>query len=107
VTGPTIRQTPAGLLFAADQINGANFNKLEVAWRFKTDRWGHDPSTSSRHAHRHQRHGTRRGTRRAVVALDGATGEPAWVTAREGATRAAVVARGLSYWTDGKEERDL
>ena len=24
-----------------DQINASNFNKLEVAWRFKTDNLGH------------------------------------------------------------------
>ena len=31
-----------------DQINASNFNKLEVAWRFKTDNLGTRPSTSSR-----------------------------------------------------------
>ena len=27
----------------ADQINAANFNQLEVAWRFKTDNFGTRP----------------------------------------------------------------
>src|ERR1700755_2899371 len=31
-----------------DQITGDNFNKLEVAWRFKTDSLGRSPNTSSR-----------------------------------------------------------
>ena len=31
-----------------DQINAANFSKLEVAWRFKTDMLGRVPSTSSK-----------------------------------------------------------
>ena len=30
-----------------DQINAANFNKLEVAWRFKTDNLGTAPGISS------------------------------------------------------------
>ena len=29
-----------------DQINGANFNKLQVAWRFKTDNLGPTRKTS-------------------------------------------------------------
>ena len=31
-----------------DQINATNFNKLEVAWRFKTDNFGTFLSTSSK-----------------------------------------------------------
>ena len=31
-----------------DQINAANFNKLEVAWRFKTDSLGPRPEFNSR-----------------------------------------------------------
>jgi Glucose dehydrogenase len=31
-----------------DQINASNFNKLEVAWRFKTDTLGPRPNSSSR-----------------------------------------------------------
>ena len=31
-----------------DQINATNFNKLEVAWRFKTDNFGPRPNTSWR-----------------------------------------------------------
>ena len=30
-----------------DQINASNFNKLEVAWRFKTDSLGNRPGRSS------------------------------------------------------------
>ncbi len=96
------------------QITGSNFNKLEVAWRFKTDALGTRPE--------YKLEGTplavngtvytTGGTRRAVVALDGATGELRWVySLREG--QRAVMAprqlsgRGLSYWTDGKDERVL
>jgi quinoprotein glucose dehydrogenase len=92
-----------------DQINGSNFNKLTVAWRFKTDNLGPRPE--------YKLEGTpimikgmlytTAGVRRSVIALDGRTGELAWVhSLREG--KRAVVAprqlsgRGVSYWTDGK-----
>ncbi len=53
------------------------------------------------------------GTRRAVVALDGKTGEMMWVHSLREGTRAAIAprqlsGRGLSYWTDGRgDERVL
>ncbi len=60
-----------------DQINAANFSKLEVAWRFKTDNLGPHPE--------YKLEGTplvvkgilytTGGTRRSVVALDAKTGE--------------------------------
>jgi quinoprotein glucose dehydrogenase len=97
-----------------DQINAANFNQLEIAWRFKTDNLGTRPE--------YKLEGTplmvkgtlyaTAGTRRAVVALDPETGEVRWVySEREGARgRAAprqLSGRGLAYWTDGREERIL
>src|SRR6266849_353727 len=92
-----------------DQINGANFNKLEVAWRFKTDNLGTFPE--------YKLEGTplmvkgvvytTGGTRRSVIALDGKTGELIWVHSPREGKRAAVSprqlsGRGVSYWTDGK-----
>jgi glucose dehydrogenase len=63
------------------EIDASNFNKLEVAWRFKTDSLGPRPE--------YKLEGTplmvngvlytTAGTRRAVVALDAATGELRWV----------------------------
>src|SRR6266850_4641867 len=60
-----------------DQINASNFNKLTVAWTFKTDNLGPRPEF--------QFEGTplmvngilysTAGTRRAVIALDATTGE--------------------------------
>src|SRR5436309_5927251 len=91
-----------------DQITAANFSKLELAWRFKTDSLGPRPefqfestplmaggivySTA--------------GTRRAVAALDAATGEMIWMhSEREGPRGAAaprqLSGRGLAYWSDG------
>src|SRR4249919_1353871 len=92
-----------------DQINGSNFNQLEVAWRFKTDNLGPRPE--------YKLEGTplaikgilytTGGTRRSVVALDGKTGEVIWTHSLREGKRAAVSprqlsGRGVSYWTDGK-----
>ena len=97
-----------------DQITAANFNSLEVAWRFKTDNLGPRPefnleSTPLMVGGTLYSTG---GSRRAVVALDAATGELRWVHSEmEGARGAAaprqLSGRGLAYWTDGKEERIL
>ena len=59
-----------------DQINASNFNKLEVAWRFKTDNFGTFPEyklEGTPLAIRGVLY-TTAGTRRDVVALDGKTG---------------------------------
>src|SRR5918912_1521130 len=98
-----------------DQINASNFNKLEVAWRFKTDNLGTRPE--------YKLEGTplaingvlyvTAGTRRSVVALDGRTGELIWAHSYREGNRAAIAprqlsGRGVSYWTDGKgDERVL
>ncbi len=92
-----------------DQINAANFGKLEVAWRFKTDNLGPRPE--------YKLEGTplvvkgvlytTGGTRRSVVALDAKSGELLWVYQFREGKRAAIAprqlsGRGVSYWTDGK-----
>ncbi len=92
-----------------DQINAENFNKLEVAWRFKTDNLGTRPE--------YKLEGTplmvggilyaTAGTRRSVVALKADTGELVWVHAEFEGKRAIsaprqLSGRGLSYWSDGK-----
>ena len=98
-----------------DQINASNFNKMEVAWRFKTDNLGTRPEFKLE--------GTplaikgvlyvTAGTRRSVVALDGRTGELIWSHSYREGNRAAIAprqlsGRGVSYWTDGKgDERVL
>ena len=97
-----------------DQINASNFNKLEIAWRFKTDSLGNRPE--------YKLEGTplmvkgvvyaTAGTRRAVIALDAGTGELLWVHGEREGVRGAnaprqLSGRGLAYWSDGKEERIL
>src|SRR5713101_5402620 len=92
-----------------DQINASNFNKLEVAWRFKTDNLGPFPE--------YKLEGTpvmingviytTGGTRRSVIALDAKTGELIWAhSLREGKRAAAsprqLSGRGVSFWSDGR-----
>ncbi|PWU08036.1 MAG: quinoprotein glucose dehydrogenase [Terriglobia bacterium] len=97
-----------------DQINAANFNKLEVAWRFKTDGLGNRPEYKLE-ATPLMVNGilyTTAGSRRAAIALDAATGELLWVHGEhEGARGAAaprqLSGRGLAYWSNGAEERIL
>ncbi len=97
-----------------DQINASNFNKLEVAWRFKTDYLG--PRREFQlEATPLMMKGvlyTTAGTRRAAIALDAATGELIWSHSENEGPRGSAAPRqlsghGLSYWTDGKEERIL
>src|SRR2546428_9927493 len=80
-----------------DQINATNFNKLEVAWRFKTDNLGPRPEF--------QYEGTplmangvlyaTAGSRRAVVALNPATGEQLWMHSEQEGARGAAALRQL------------
>ena len=95
-----------------DQISAANFNNLQVAWRFKTENLGPRPET--------QFESTplmvggvlysTAGTRRTVVALDAATGELLWMhNEHEGArgdqAPRQLSGRGLAYWSEGQDQR--
>jgi quinoprotein glucose dehydrogenase len=97
-----------------DQINVSNFDKLEVAWRFKTDHFGSHPE--------YKLEGTpimikgvlytTAGTRRAVVALDAKTGEMIWSHSLREGKRAEIAprqlsGRGVAYWTDGKGDERI
>ena len=95
-----------------DQINASNFNDLEVAWTFKTDSLGPRPEFNyqSTPLMVGGRLFITAGTRRAAVALDAATGEMLWMHSLNEGPRGAeaprqLSGRGLSYWTDGTEER--
>jgi quinoprotein glucose dehydrogenase len=98
----------------ADQINGSNFNKLEVAWRYKTDNLGTFPEFKLEGTPLMVKGVlyTTAGTRRSVIALDGKTGELIWVHSLREGKRAAVSprqlsGRGVSYWTDGKGDERI
>ena len=98
-----------------DQIDASNFNDLEVAWRLKTDNFGDRPE--------YKLEGTplmvdgvlytTAGTRRAVIAIDGQTGELLWTHRMDEGRRGEasvrqLSGRGVAYWTDGRgDERIL
>jgi quinoprotein glucose dehydrogenase len=96
-----------------DQINASNFSRLQVAWRFRTDnlgptldfRLGATPVMANGVVY-----AVGGGLRRSVVALDAATGTLRWVHTEDEGLRAEFAprigaGRGVSYWTDGREER--
>src|SRR5579862_6863090 len=91
------------------QIDASNFNRLEIAWRLKTDSFGTRPE--------YKLEGTplmikgvvyaTAGTRRDVIALDAITGELLWVHGEHEGARAAasprqLSGRGVAWWSDGK-----
>jgi quinoprotein glucose dehydrogenase len=95
-----------------DQINASNFSKLQLAFRFKTENLGPRPEFQfqSTPLMVNGRLFTTAGTRRAAVALDAATGEMLWMHSLDEGKRGAsaprlLSGRGLSYWSDGKDER--
>ena len=97
-----------------DQINAENFNKLEVAWRFKTDALGprQEFNLQSTPLMVNGVMYAAAGTRRAAVALDAATGEMLWMHSLNEGPRGEsaprqLSGRGLAYWSDGREERVL
>ena len=95
-----------------DQINKDNFNKLQIAWRLKTDFLGPTPEFNFQ-ATPLVVNGvlyTPAGSRRSVVALDAATGEMLWLHRVDEGKRGAsaprrLSGRGLAYWSDGKQDR--
>ncbi len=92
-----------------DQIDGDNFNDLEVAWRFNTANLGPYPDSNLQSTPL-MIDGvlyTTAGSRRNVVALDAATGEMLWMYRIEEGERGAnsirrMAGRGVAYWTDGQ-----
>jgi quinoprotein glucose dehydrogenase len=95
-----------------DQIDASNFNRLEIAWRFKTDSLGPNrefnfqstPLMVDGVVY------STAGTRRAVVALDAGTGELLWIHRLDEGQRGRVAprqlsGRGLAYWENGDDKR--
>jgi len=97
-----------------DQINASNFGKLQVAWRFSTTNLGPRPEYNLE-ATPLMVGGvvySVAGSRRDVVALDATNGELLWVHGENEGLRGddaprRLSGRGLSYWTDGREQRIL
>jgi len=95
-----------------DQINAGNFDKLEIAWRCGTENMGTRPDfryETTPLVARGRLYATA-GARRDVVCLDAGTGEIQWLHHMDEGRRGRNAprqgaGRGLSYWTDGREER--
>jgi len=98
----------------ADQITRDNFNRLEIAWRLKTDFLGPRPDTlySATPLMVGRVLYTTAGMRRAVIALDAVTGEMLWMHAEDEGRRGQNAprngaGRGVAYWgsADGSDRR--
>src|SRR5262245_12343061 len=97
-----------------DQITAANFNQLQIAWRFKTENLGKRPDFNLQTTPLMVNgvlYGTA-GEHRNAIALDATTGELLWMHRLEEGKRAAASARrlsgrGVGYWTDGKGDERI
>ena len=97
-----------------DQINGSNFNALQIAWRFRTDNLGTRPDFNLQTTPLFINgvlYATA-GEHRNAVALDAATGELLWMHRLEEGDRARRSARrlsgrGVGYWTDGRGDERI
>ena len=97
-----------------DQVNAGNFSKLEVAFRVKTDLMGPRPEFQLQTTPLMVKGVLyfTAGTRRAVVAVDAQSGEMLWMHSTNEGKRGEsaprqLSGRGLTYWTDGREDRIL
>ena len=95
-----------------EQIDAANFNNLEVAWRFKADNLGptREYNFQSTPLMVDGVVYTTAGSRRAVVALDAGTGEMLWMHRLDEGERGRAAprqlsGRGLAYWRNGDDAR--
>ena len=94
-----------------DQINGDNFNDLEVAWTFETNNLGPAPEFNYQTTPL-MVNGvlyTTAGSRRSVVAIDAGTGELLWMYRLDEGERGTRSVRqgsgrGVGYWTDGADD---
>ncbi len=95
-----------------DQINGANFNNLQIAWRLDSAHFGPRIETNweSTPLLIKGRLYVTAGSRRDILCLDAITGEIIWMHREDEGERGRTAPRilsghGCSYWTDGKAER--
>ncbi len=97
---------------ALDQINASNFNSLDVAWQWNAGAFGSDEYYRTTPLYANGRLFTVATTRREAIAIDPETGETLWMYRLNEGIRwqkapRQFAGRGLSYWTDGNEERVL
>ena len=109
---PMYLADPTGSKYSPlDQINGTNFSKLEVAWTLKVDNLGTRPEAKLQGAPiaiKGTLYTTAGQAGKAVVSIDGRTGELKWVHRYEEGERATrwsprqYSGRGVAYWSDGR-----
>jgi quinoprotein glucose dehydrogenase len=95
---------------AADQINARNFDSLQVAWRWDASAYGDDEYFRTTPLYAKGRLFTVATQRRNAFAIDPATGKTLWQWGMDEGIRwqkapRRFAGRGLSYWTDGNDER--
>jgi quinoprotein glucose dehydrogenase len=95
-----------------DQINESNFKNLQVAWQWNAAKDGDDEYYRTTPLYANGRLFTVATTHRYAYALDPATGKTLWEYKLEEGIRwqkapRQYAGRGLSYWTDGTNERVL
>jgi quinoprotein glucose dehydrogenase len=95
---------------ALDQITADNFSKLTVAWQWNAGTFGPDEYYRTTPIYANGRLFTVATTRRSAMAIDPETGETLWMYRLEEGIRwqkapRQFAGRGLSYWTDGRQER--
>jgi glucose dehydrogenase len=97
---------------ALDQINASNFNSLQTAWQWNAGAFGSDEYYRTTPLYANGRLLTVATTRRIAAAIDPETGETLWMWRLDEGIRwqkapRQFAGRGLSYWTDGRQERVL
>jgi quinoprotein glucose dehydrogenase len=96
-----------------DQINAENAAELEIVWRWKANNFGSRPDYNweATPLMAGGKLYVTAGARRDAVAIDAATGETLWMyrfdEGERGDRGVRPQNRGLTYWTDGTEERIL
>ena len=95
---------------ALDQINAQNFDSLQVAWQWNAGQYGEDEYYRTTPLYANGRLFTVATNRRDAFAIDPATGKTLWQWGIKEGIRwqkapRQFAGRGLSYWTDGRNER--
>jgi quinoprotein glucose dehydrogenase len=93
-----------------DQINRDNVAKLAIAWRWRPDTAEHEVRNQSTPLVVNGTMYFTSGSKRGVVAVDPSSGAQKWAWSTDEGARFRVAprkgaGRGVSYWTDGHEER--
>jgi quinoprotein glucose dehydrogenase len=93
-----------------DQINAANFDSLKVAWQWNAGAFGSDEYYRTTPLYANGRLFTVATTRRVAMAIDPENGETLWMWRLNEGIRwqkapRQFAGRGLTYWTDGTNER--